>query len=434
MSQESLIEQAKAHLEAKEFAQARALYLQVAEEQGLSLDEKVKEAEQKLEDGEIGEAVTLFTEVVNANPTDERALVGVARGALSLKQVEQARHFLGAAMQLAPEWGLPHTLRGVTKELEGDLEPAIEHFQKGYKLSPDEFLCAYNYGRILSLTNEPVALGILERAVTLAPENYDGYYLLGVAQVQRRQFEAALASFKRAAEIAPEKLNIHATLADVYMQLNQPAEALKLLHEANESIGPKAQLFHKMADLLVMLGKGDEALVCFDKAIDTDETYAPALLGKAHVLLMMDNAKDAEKAAKEALALDEQAWPAFNLLGQLYTLQERRDEAKEAFRASLLIRKDQFEALGNLAALLIDTPDASGLREARSLLEDALPLAPQGEFRFHFNLALVYSRLGMNKDAAVLVDQIVEGLPANHDLAKAAEELRRAAKLGSSSP
>jgi len=77
----------------------------------------------------------------------------------------------------------------------------------------------------------------------------------------------------------------------------------------------------------------------------------------------------------------------------------------------------------NLATLFIESKDPARYAEAVSLLNEALAVAPRGEWRLQYNLALAQVRLGQREPALALARGILRDAPAEDPVVAEAQKL-----------
>ena len=90
---------------------------------------------------------------------------------------------------------------------------------------------------------------------------------------------------------------------------------------------------------------------------------------------------------------------------------------------AVALAPDHWKPLTNLAGLLIQMKERDKNAEAVPLLEKALPLAPKGDFRVLYNLALAHTRLDHREQALELARRIVREAPPGDAMAVEARKL-----------
>ena len=181
---------------------------------------------------------------------------------------------------------------------------------------------------------EDEALKYLNQAITLDPNHYPSFYLLGAIQSQKRNFLEAERAFRKCLELKPDQAEAHLRLGVVLgemLELDKAEEEYKKAYAINgnvESLINLAKLYYDQKKL--------------DLALET-----------------------VEKATEK----DSRSFPAFNLQGVILNQMGRYPEAASSFQSALRIDPQSDVARINLAVALINI---GNFKEARELLEKTL--------------------------------------------------------------
>jgi cytochrome c-type biogenesis protein CcmH/NrfG len=145
-----------------------------------------------------------------------------------------------------------------------------------------------------------------------------------------------------------------------------------------------------------------------------------AWLNLANLSLLTGDLDRSEQAAKALIKKDPANWEAWFHLGNLYDGIPDEAKAEDAYRNAVKLKPDNWKVLMNFATLLVQTNSKPKHQEAKALLLKAKPLAPQGEWRVLYNLALAHVRLNENKEALELAREIqAKGAPNDPIVAEA---------------
>ena len=125
------------------------------------------------------------------------------------------------------------------------------------------------------------AATVVARATKLAPQNPRAVTAAGLLAWGDRRYREAVSSFKLALSLDPDDPDVHTVLARCYLNLGDVNAALTELSEALriDPIGPEsAHRQHMMGIAYLMMGKPKDAITWFDRAgaaigrLDDDET------------------------------------------------------------------------------------------------------------------------------------------------------------------
>ena len=337
--------------------------------------------------GELGAAKEAISKVVRRQPTNTEALLILARVLQREGDLDGARSTLSRAVQLD----------GTDDDLRLELA-SVALASKRYDLAERELeavLASSQRTNVRALVLRaalatrrelPVqAMGWLDRALEVDPENGAAQKERGLAAVKLGDVDGALDAFARACEQLPDDFECHYTFAALMLQ-QQPAadapaataaaweqavvDAMVRAYVLSPRTGEEQLLLQQqiepflrgdpdsafnLAMTLNKQGRGILALFWLQRVVEWRERWAPA-----------------ERA--------ENLVQAFNTSGTLYLEAGRPDEALEAFRSAVLCAPGDFRARFELGDLLYAKGDRAGaephLRRALELFDDA-DIAPE---------------------------------------------------------
>lgn len=423
MAQTELFRQGLAELKAGRYAEARKLFAENEEKTGTTAKSKdlLKKAEANLAAGKLDEAASQLDELLDLNPTNPDVYFGLARIALFTGQVADAKTHAMAAVKVAPQLPLGWTLLGLVNESEGDLKGALANLEKGAQLGQRVFLCQFNFGRLL--TSEGRAgdgVPYLIKATELEPKNADGFIILGLALRQLKQYEKALKALEQGKDAAPKNPDGWATFADVLFEVKEFKAAREVLDRGLDAVGEHPALLEKATACAMMLNDTEGAVQYIERELLVAPHHDQAWLNLANLSMLTGDLDRSEQAAKALIKKDPTMWEAWFHLGNLYDAIPDEAKAEDAYRKAASLKGDNWKVLMNFATLLVQTTVKAKHQEAKTLLLKAKTLAPQGEWRVHYNLALAHVRLDENKEALELAREIQsKGAPADPIVAEA---------------
>jgi tetratricopeptide (TPR) repeat protein len=198
--------------------------------------------------GRLGEAETLYRQVLARNPRDFDAL-----------------HMLG----------IIHAQRDDYKEAERLLRGALAVDDK---VPP----CLHNYGNVLSkLERYEEAVAIYNKALALAPDYAPLYSDRGNAQSELGRIDEAMASYHRALAFMPNFPQVFANRGTVLKKLQRDEEALADFDRALALDPTNAAAHSDRGDVLTSLGRLREAAEAYGKAIKIDPKNIRGYFGLA---------------------------------------------------------------------------------------------------------------------------------------------------------
>lgn len=421
-----LFQQGLAELKAGRYAEARKIFNDNEEKLGTTAETKelVRRAEAALTAGDINQAGALLDGVLDRNPSIPEVYLGLARIALFTGQKPEAKTHATAATKVAPQLGLAWTMLGLAAEAEGDQKAATEHLAKGAELGPRAFLCQFNYGRWLA-SNGRAAEGVpfLIKATDLEPKNRDGFMVLGLAQRELKQHDKAIKSVERAKDLALTDPDGYATLADLLFEIRQFEMARKVLDQGLHHVGDHPALLEKALACSMMMDDPAAGLAYVERELAVVPQHEQGWMNLAQLAAQSGDWDKSEAAARELIRRNPKSWEAWFHLGNLFDAVPDEAKSEEAYRNALAIKPDHWKVLMNLATLFLQGEAKPKHAEAKDLLLKAKGLAPAGEWRVHYNLALAHVRLGQKKEALALAKEIQAKAPATDKMVAEAKKL-----------
>jgi Flp pilus assembly protein TadD len=108
-----------------------------------------EEAHNLLKDGNINEAIELYTQALAENPDDCNILSD--RAVAYLHKNDKLRCFgdFNRALELQPDYSYRYASRAYAKKHFGDLDGAVEDYEKAVLLDPDDAIAHNNLGMLL---------------------------------------------------------------------------------------------------------------------------------------------------------------------------------------------------------------------------------------------------------------------------------------------
>ncbi|MCL2625469.1 MAG: tetratricopeptide repeat protein [Cystobacterineae bacterium] len=431
MAKNELYRRASEELKAGNYEEAKRLFLKHEEESGTAAETPslLQRADELFTKGEVVQATQLYEQILNRNPSLVGVYLGFARIALLTGQMEAAKIHAQAAVRIGPGNGMAWTLIGIVEEAEGNPDAALQYLEKGVELAPSAFFCQYNYGRVLVATKRSTmesAMGIaaLLEATKLEPHNRDALFMLGNAYREAKQYEKAIRAFEAARDIDPKNVETWATLIDLLFEGKEFKAAQDIANAALSNCGDHPALLEKAMATAMMLSDSTTAMDYVERELKLVPEHEQGWLNLANLALLNKDFDKSENAACELLRRNPKSWEAWYHLGNLYDVVPKREkEAEEAYRNSIKLAPDNWKPLTNLAGMFIQMAAKEKNAEALTLLEKAIPLAPEGEWRVHYNLALAHTKLGNPDKALEIARAIQKSAPQDNPMFAEARKL-----------
>ncbi len=177
--------------------------------------------------GQLVEAQALYAEVIEDNPTHEKALYLLGTVLAQRGRFEQAVAFLRRAIDENPENAVYHTNLGVARQNLGQLDRAKASFDRAIKDDPNNVDAYYNLAKLYRQLDLPyAALMTYEQVLSLAPERTDALVNMGNILDEEGRLDEALACFEQAVKINPKAGRAYINLGNLYRRMGEADKAV----------------------------------------------------------------------------------------------------------------------------------------------------------------------------------------------------------------
>lgn len=192
-------------------------------------------------------------------PTSElETLCSQAKLHVKQRQFDQAIALFQQALQLDDDSAEAHEALAATYAMAGNIELAIQHYQRVTLLAPRRAVAFVNLGALYNRTGDfNKAVEMSRKAVNIDRKSADGYYNLGIAHRKLNQLPLALPAYREAIRINPQMVVAHQNLGNVFLDMGNAREAINHFKKALE-IDPefvRAKVGLEKAELLKLQGK-----------------------------------------------------------------------------------------------------------------------------------------------------------------------------------
>jgi tetratricopeptide (TPR) repeat protein len=342
------------------------------------LDDAIKKAYEKVEDGKPDDAV---------------------------KELTKATKEVGAPAFVA--LGQLHERLGNLDEAAAAYQQATEVASPGYR--PDALAALANF--TLRRGTAKDALLIANKAVQ-AGETANTLAARARAQVRREDGPGALETADKAVALDASSVMAQVARGEALFTLGRNADAETALKKALQ-LAPDSPLAHsRHARVLLALARPAEAVAAARKATELDPNFGEgfAILGGAIIAENLSNWGEAIAQAQQGAFLDPQNPVVQTIVGRIFAANGQGDQAAAAYRRALEADKD----FGPAMLALIKTELDRGNRDA------ALDLARQAQAEttspeIEYLLAMEDARKDDYVAALARLERAIKGMPGNAD-------------------
>jgi tetratricopeptide (TPR) repeat protein/SAM-dependent methyltransferase len=256
--------------------------------------------------GNFGEAVRLYSEILNIYPDDAPTLHMRGFLAHQQKQYPLAEDLMRKAILHDPGTAVFYHSLGNAQKAQGRLHEAIQSYRQGLALDPSSSEMHNNVGNILT-TMDALDEGIhhYERALVLRPSFVEAHNNLGRAYAAMGNNEDAAASYRKALRLKPDLPETHVNLGNALKGLGKHAEAMESYRLAVQHRPNFAEAHYSLGNALRLNGQVGEAVACLRRALEIKPALAVAWNGLALAYRQMGKSREAITSSVHSLQIQE---------------------------------------------------------------------------------------------------------------------------------
>jgi tetratricopeptide (TPR) repeat protein len=222
--------------------------------------------------------------------------------------------------------------------------------------------------------NPALAESLAAAAVKKTPNDFNAFFVLGVARFQLGKFKDAVDAMQAAVRLNGSVSPAWINLGSMQLAIGQKVEALASFERALALTPPQAELLCNCGNVLVELGRAAEALRRFDAALALKPHLLPALIGRANALMVLHQFAGALADCDRVAALAAHNPAILNVRAACLLGLLRFGEALEYAERALVVSPGSVGPLSNKASALL------GLKryaEALAICDQALAAEPR---------------------------------------------------------
>ncbi len=207
-------------------------------------------------------------------------------------------------IELEPEHFDAIHMSGVVAYSGGHLDEAESLLARALALKSDSAPALSNYGLVLTaLQRHDDALLVFNRAAAINPRDPILYFNRGVNLQEMEKFNDALSSYDRAINIRTNYADAFCNKGQVLHQLGRYEESLANSNKAIAIEPQYAEAYNNRGNALLGLKRYNEALASYDKAIAINPNYAEAFSNRGVALEELERDGEAIASYERAIAI-----------------------------------------------------------------------------------------------------------------------------------
>lgn len=411
MSLKELLKTARSFLLEKNFSEAINICQNILVNHSRCLPAYKILGEAYTEQGEIQEAIIVYTKALEIKPVGEfHAYLGWLY--TQQKWWEEAAYQYKLAEKLGIKWPELYYNFGLLLDKLGYSLVAVEYYQKAIAVQP-----SYQGAHIAlalawdNLGEYQQAIATYQKLIDQNTDEINAYNNLGCVFIKQGNFDQAIAIYQRAIARQPDNPILYNNLGQA-LSHNEPEEAIQAYKRAIELDQDFGLPYYNLGKLWQKLGKNDLAIECFaqtatkEQASQRQEVGLSLYYDWAHSLLLLGEILPAMNCLREAIAQDytikkycdwvetkliprwQKSPDEFNLF-KIATTRLLRKLLSEQDLTELNITQDVAEIYFNFAGILMKHGEV-GYQSAYQYCSKALNLQPDNpSLYWHYGNSLV---------------------------------------------
>ena len=290
----------------------------------------------------------------------------------------------------------------------GNIIDALENVQNLISQYPDESLLHNISGVCRQETGElEMAVQSFERALEIKSDFADAHYNLGLTLQKLNQLDAAIKSYKETLSIEPNYIKVHNNLGAIYLELGQMDNAIKSYDNVLIIQPDNAEAHHNLGNTLNELGKLDDAIKSYEQALSIQPNYFEVHNNLGSLYYELGQSDQAINSYKQALSINPDSADAHNNIGIVYQNLDQFDEAASFYKKAISINPEHTEALNNLGNIL---KEFGQFDEAIDFYKRALIINPKFD-EAYYNLGIALYKVGKTDKAIDTFKQVLTHNP-----------------------
>jgi protein O-mannosyl-transferase len=218
---------------------------------------------------------TLWNDIMRKAPSKVRSYNNRGIDQMNRGDLDQAIEDYNKAIEIHPDSPLGYNNRGDAYLNQGDFEQAISDYTRAMELDPRFVEAYYNRGTAyLKLGEFPQALADFDMAIRVNPDYSRAYYNRGTIYLKQGDAEAAIQDFSRAIQIDPDYAQAYNNRGNLFLKQGDFEGAMSDFNRALKANPGIPEIYNNRGNIYMARGQLNEAVKDFNKALELNPNYA----------------------------------------------------------------------------------------------------------------------------------------------------------------
>ena len=241
------------------------------------------------------------------------------------------------------------------------LEQAIENFQSISNIDPDYIDVEYgisSYGILAFLflhakNNPQAALIQAQKALSLQPENYKLFEILGDIYDRFEQYDRAIIAYERALSLEDTDESLYYKVGKLFLKNNQIEEAIQIFLELVNNYPENPDYYNILGVAYARSNNVDKAIEFYKKATEISPDYMLAQENLARNYYRLGKIEEARSLASDIIERNPDNADMHKLMADIYLREENIEAAIENYHHSIELQPDNEDAFYSLGRIYL---------------------------------------------------------------------------------
>ena len=322
------------------------------------------------------------------------------------------REHLARALAEDADYADAHSHQGLLYIAQRRFREALGSLQTAVRLKPDDPLTRYNLGvTYASLGQTDSAAIAFQDAIRLKPDDPITHYNLGILHHLQGNYEAAISPLQTAVRLKPDFAVAYLTLGIALANTRSHTRAEHALKEAIRLFPENADAHYNLGVVYMEMGHHDQAIEVLERAISHNPEHADAHFNLGRAYEGLDRYDEAVVAFKKAAQFNPDYADLHFNLGIAHTEAGRFEEAIRTLHTARRIYPQDPLIYHNMGIVY---RNAARFEEAENAFREALRLNPHLA-DIHLSLGSLQLDMGRYEQALSAIREAVRLTPKNAD-------------------
>ena len=322
--------------------------------------------------GDLSTAVSLYQEVISADPQQAVALHHLGLIAHQQGRTDEAVGLLERALASDDGDVAGWTNLGNIYQESGCLMEAERAYRKAIQYAPDHVSALYNLGWVLKDSGDDKAAAECFRNLSrITPEDAEIWHGLGVVLEDINDRAGAEESFRKAIELEPSFVAAWYDLGNTLSRQGRLEEGLESLQAAVRHDPGFAEAHNNLGNLYLEKGRVREAVASFQRSAALRPDHIETLQNLASALVAAEDLEAATRTFEQAISINRDQFLSHLGLGEVWFAREEYAKAETSFRQAVKIKPTHAPAYSGLGKALLRL---GRVQEAQAACRQAIEL------------------------------------------------------------